>query len=166
MSSNHVRLWYRANFLGERAHGLTRRQSMMKKDRDEDDADAAALRAQWRTLVDDTLPKAAWTQLDWPVFRNHCFARILLDNACGIMWRDAIAPPAWRNMPLPVLQTAMDIGQDILSGKVDIWALNDASLKMRGKRPQGRKPASRHTRRTQGDRRHGRASQARRFDGI
>jgi hypothetical protein len=132
---------------------------------DEDAADAAALRAQWRTLVDETLPKAARTRLDWPVFRNHCFARILLDNACGIMWRAAIAPPAWRNTPLPVLQTAIDIGEDVLLDVADIWALNDASLRMRGKRPQGRKPASRRARRTQSDRWHGRASQARRFGG-
>jgi hypothetical protein len=138
---------------------------MTQSGNDEDAADAAALRAQWRTLVDETLPKAARTRLDWPVFRNHCFARILLDNACGIMWRAAIAPPAWRNTPLPVLQTAIDIGEDVLLDVADIWALNDASLRMRGKRPQGRKPASRRARRTQGDRWHGRASQARRFGG-
>lgn len=152
--------------VGKRPRDPTRKNAMTQSSRDEDEADDAALRAQWRTLVDETLPKAAWTRQDWPVFRNHCFARILLDNACGIMWRDAIAPPAWRNTPLPVLQTAIDLGEDVLLNAADIWALNDASLRMRGKRPHGRNPASRQSRRTQSDRWHGRASQARRFDRI
>lgn len=159
--------WVSGQMTGiDRGRIPARRQGMTQKDRDEDDMDEAALRAQWRTLVDQTLPKAARTRLDWPVFRNHCFARILLDNACEIPWRDAIEPPAWRNTPLPVLQTAIDIGEDMLLGAADIWAMNDASLRMRGKRPHGRKPATRRSRRAQTQSRHSRASQARRFDGI
>lgn len=132
----------------------------------EDEEDEAALRGHWRTLVDVTLPKAARMHPNWPVYRNHCFARILLDNACGIMWREAIEPPAWRNTPLPVLQTAIDLGDSVLMGDADLWALNDRSLILRGKAPHGKKPASRRPRRTPKDHWHGRASQARRFDGL
>lgn len=117
------------------------------------DEDEIEIRARWRALVDHDLPKAADTQTDWPVYLNHCFARILLDNAVGQYWRDVITAPAWRNTPLPVLQTAIDLGESILAGNADIWSLNDASLKMRGKAPRGRKaairrPARRYKRRT------------------
>lgn len=137
----------------------------------DDDEDDAKLRGQWRTLVDDRLPKAARRYRDWPVYRNHCFARILLDNACGIPWREAVKPPAWRNMPPPALQMAIDLGNSILDGSADIWALNDASLIMRGKPAHGKKPASPQSRRrfkTTGQTKdlQGRAVQARRFDGV
>lgn len=111
------------------------------------DEDEIIIRKRWRTLVDTDLPEAADTKLDWPVYLNHCFARILLDNAVGQYWRDVIQAPAWKNMPLPVLQTAIDLGESILSGDADIWGLNDASLKMRGQAPRGRKAAIRRRRR-------------------
>lgn len=115
------------------------------------DEDAAEIRMAWRDLVDARLPAAARKRKDWPVYLNHCFSRILLDNAVGQFWRDAIEPPAWRNTPLPVLQTAIDLGEAILTDEADIWALNDASLKMRGKPARGKKPAGR--RRWRGKRR-------------
>lgn len=114
---------------------------------DSPDEDEIDIRKQWRKLVDRELPKAADTHKDWPVYLNHCFARILLDNAVGQYWRDAIQPPAWKNTPLPVLQTAIDLGESILAGDADIWALNDQSLKMRGKPLRGKKPAIRRHRR-------------------
>lgn len=117
-------------------------------DAEKSDEDESEIRKYWRKLTDHDLPKAADTHTDWPVYLNHCFARILLDNAVGQFWRDVIAPPAWKNTPLPVLQTAIDLGESILAGDADIWALNDASLKMRGKAPRGKKPAiRRHKRR-------------------
>ena len=130
---------------------------------DETDEDEAELRDRWRTLVEERLPRRARRRKDWPVYLDHCFARILLDNACGVMWRKAIQPPAWRNTPLPVLQTAIDLGEDVLAGRADLWALNDASLKMRGKRPRGRKPAARQPYRRRNRQWHSAASQARRF---
>jgi hypothetical protein len=105
------------------------------------------IRTRWRALVDRDLPKAADSHRDWPVYLNHCFARILLDNAVGQYWRDVIKSPAW-NPPLPVLQTAIDLGETILADDADIWSLNDVSLKMRGKALRGRKAAVRRRRRT------------------
>lgn len=114
----------------------------------DNDADEDEIRNRWRQLIDTDLPKAADKNTDWPVYLNHCFARILLDNAVGQFWRDVIQPPAWKNTPLPVLQTAIDIGEAILSDHADIWALNDDSLKMRGKAPRGRVAANRRRRRS------------------
>jgi len=107
------------------------------------DDDDSLIRKRWRTLINHDLPEAADNNKDWPVYLNHCFARILLDNAVGQFWRDVISPPAWKNTPLPVLQTAIDLGEAILSCDADIWALNDASLDMRGKPKRGRKAAIR-----------------------
>ncbi|GGX62420.1 hypothetical protein GCM10011309_10490 [Litorimonas cladophorae] len=112
------------------------------------DTDEIEIRQAWRILVERTLPDAADLHQGWPVYRNHCFGRILLDNAVGQFWRDVIKPPAWKNTPLPVLQTAIDLGEGILNGDVDIWALNDASLLMRGKPLHG-KVAAKRTRRKQ-----------------
>jgi hypothetical protein len=112
----------------------------------ETDPDAAEIRQTWRQLVDVRLPEQAKQRPDWPVYRDHCFARILLDNAVGVMWRTVIPAPAWRNTPLPVLQTAIDLGEAILSDDADIWALNDVSLKMRGKAPKGKVAAIRRRR--------------------
>jgi len=115
-------------------------EDRLEVDLDEDDH---LIRKRWRTLVDHDLPEAADANQDWPVYLNHCFARILLDNAVGQYWRDVIAPPAWKNTPQPVLQTAIDLGEAISSGDADIWTLNDASLAMRGKPKRGRKAAVR-----------------------
>ena len=130
---------------------------------DEVDEEEAEIRARWRELVDERLPARARRRKGWPVYLNHCFARILLDNACGTMWRKVIEAPAWRNTPLPVLQTAIDLGEDVLAGDADLWALNDASLRMRGKKPRGRKPAVRTKFRRRDRSWHSAASQAKRF---
>ncbi len=133
---------------------------------DEIDDEEAEIRARWRELVDERLPARARRKTGWPVYLNHCFARILLDNACGVMWRKAIQSPAWKNTPLPVLQTAIDLGEDVLSGEADLWALNDASLRMRGEKPRGRKPAVRAPRgkyKRRGRAWHGAKAQAKRF---
>lgn len=93
----------------------------------------AALRARWRELVERRLPEAARSRPGWPVRLDHCFARILLDTVCGRPWREAVRPPAWRNMPAEDLARALELGEAVLSGEADLAALNDHSLRLRGK---------------------------------
>ncbi|MEL6686048.1 MAG: GCN5-related N-acetyltransferase [Pseudomonadota bacterium] len=100
-----------------------------------DDTDAD-IRQRWRKLVESDLPYLARSRPNWPVHLDHCFARILLDNAFGAPWRDVIKPPAWRNTPLPILEKAIKLGEDVLAEKADLWALNNRSLVLRGKRPR------------------------------
>ena len=92
-----------------------------------------ALRRRWRELVDERLPAAARERSDWPVRLNHCFARILLDDACGRPWRETVRPPAWRNTPIRTLARAVATGEAVLADDADLAALNRASLRMRGK---------------------------------
>jgi RimJ/RimL family protein N-acetyltransferase len=96
-------------------------------------ASGEPLRARWRELVDRRLPDAARGRTDWPVRLDHCFARILLDNACGGPWRDSVAPPAWVNMPEERLAAALDLGEAVLAGRADLAVLDRRSLAWRGK---------------------------------
>ncbi|MGY2047483.1 GNAT family N-acetyltransferase [Methylobacterium sp. JK268] len=91
------------------------------------------MQRRWRRLVDERLPDAAAGRADWPVRLNHCFARILLDNACGGPWRESVAPPAWVNMPPDRLAAALALGEAVLAGEADLAELNRRSLAWRGK---------------------------------
>ena len=95
-------------------------------------ADEGELRARWRDLVGRRLPEVARARR-WPVVFDHCFARILLDNAMDAPWRTRVAPPAWLNTPLPDLARAVALGEAALAGEADMAALNDRSLALRGK---------------------------------
>ncbi|PRY92905.1 hypothetical protein BCF33_1768 [Hasllibacter halocynthiae] len=94
----------------------------------------AALEDRWLTLTRQRLPAAAHAR-GWPVRLDHCFQRILLDNAVGGRWYDAIAGrPAYRHAPGEVLARAVSLGEGALAGRSDLWAMNRASLRWRGKR--------------------------------
>lgn len=92
-------------------------------------------RAHWRDLVARRLPEAA--RPGWPVRLDHCFARILLDNACGGSWRDSVAAPAHANMPADDLEHAIALGEAVLAGTADLALLNRRSLAWRGKIRRG-----------------------------
>ena len=93
----------------------------------------AELRRRWRDLVEARLPQAARERTGWPVSLDHCFARILLDNACGRPWREVARPPAWAKMPADTLAEAVALGEAVLDGRADLAALNRRSLGLRGK---------------------------------
>lgn len=92
-------------------------------------------RARWRDLVEVRLPEAARRRPDWPVHRDHCFARILLDNACEGPWREGVAAPAWANMPAERLAAATALGHAVLAGGTDLALLDRRSLRWRGRAP-------------------------------
>ncbi|AWN39209.1 GNAT family N-acetyltransferase [Methylobacterium radiodurans] len=96
-------------------------------------ASVADPQARWRDLVDRRLPEAARARPDWPVRRDHGFARVLLDNACGGPWRESVCAPAWANMPPERLALATELGEALLSGRADLHLLNRRSLLWRGK---------------------------------
>ena len=91
------------------------------------------VRARWRDLVEVRLPGAARDRPGWPVSQDHCFARILLDAACGRPWREVVPAPAWRHTPAPTLAEAVRLGEAVLGGSADLADLNRRSLAMRGK---------------------------------
>lgn len=91
---------------------------------------SALVRTRWRHLVESRLTDAA-RNTDSPINADHCFARVLLDNVLGVPWRHVVRPPAWRNTPIKQLERAIELGEDVLAGRVDLKMLNKASLTMR-----------------------------------
>ena len=91
-----------------------------------------ALEARWLDLTRVKLPAAA--RRDWPVHLDHCFQRILLDNATGGVWYDRILKrPAYAHAPDDVLERAVGLAEDVLEGRANLVDLNAQSLRWRGK---------------------------------
>ena len=91
-----------------------------------------ALEACWFALTREALPAAAGER-NWPVRFDHCFQRILLDNACGGRWTDRIARPAYAHAPDTILRAAITLGEAVLADEADLWDLDARSLGWRGK---------------------------------
>lgn len=93
-----------------------------------------ALEARWLNLTRDVLPNEAARRGDWPVRFDHCFQRILLDNAAGAVWYDVVTRrPAFRHAPASLLEAAIALGERVMTGEADLAALNRESLRLRGK---------------------------------
>ncbi|WP_245173762.1 GCN5-related N-acetyltransferase [Erythrobacter sp. A6_0] len=92
---------------------------------------------RWFALTRDRMPDLA-RQRGWPVFEDHCFQRILLDNAVGDKWDLEIPAPAYRNASDELLERAMALGEGAIAGTEDLADLNRNSLAWRGKGEPGR----------------------------
>ncbi|WP_076073280.1 hypothetical protein [Sphingomonas montana] len=93
-------------------------------------ADRATLQARWLDLTRHVLPRSAAAR-DWPVSADHCFQRILLDNALGGCWYDHVAGrPAYAHISDTELIAAVRLGEAVLAG-ADLHALNARSLAWR-----------------------------------
>ena len=88
---------------------------------------------RWLALTRETLPALA-RERGWPVRADHCFQRILLDQACGGRWYDHIAGrPAYRHASDAVLERAVALAEAAVAGELDLHDLNRQSLAWRGK---------------------------------
>lgn len=99
-----------------------------------------ALRDEWNELYRKRLPALAKAkdpaQPKWPVVLDHCFARIVLDNAVGVdrPWAEAVRAPATKNMSEAQLQAAIALGQRLARGEANLVELDERSLQLRGKK--------------------------------
>lgn len=100
-----------------------------------------ALLDRWFQLTRAELPALAAAR-GWPVRDDHCFQRILLDNAVQGPWREHIAAPAWRFARDDQLAIAIALGEAAAHGRTDLAELNRRSLAWRGKRPRHSAPTS------------------------
>lgn len=97
------------------------------------DKDRAALEARWLELTDSLLPSCAKAR-HFPVYYNHCFQRIFLDNACGEVWYNSIKKrPAYKHAPDKILTCAIALAEDVYNSRADIHHLNQISLTYRNK---------------------------------
>lgn len=96
-------------------------------------ADRADLEAHWLRLTRETLPRLAAAR-GWPVVHDHCFQRILLDNACGGVWYHHVRQrPAYRHVEMDLLARAVALGEDCVAARQDLAQLNQSSLAWRRK---------------------------------
>lgn len=94
-----------------------------------------AMQARWLDLTQRELPGLAGTR-GWPVRADHCFQRILLDNAFGGVWYDHVsARPAYIHADPAALARAVALGEAAIAGTVDLAELNRRSLDWRGQTP-------------------------------
>ncbi len=91
--------------------------------------------ALWLRKMRVELPAVAVAQR-WPIRLDHCLARVILDAVCGRPWREALAAPAWRHLDPERLEAAIALADDMVAGRVDVAALNRASLAARRRRPR------------------------------
>lgn len=108
-----------------------------------------ASRSRWSYLYRDYLPAQALAkdeaQPKWPVHLDHCFARIILDNAVGRdkPWMSVVEAPAVRHMTAEQLQAAISLAEQVANGHADLEKLNARSLEIRrdyGSASKKRKP--------------------------
>jgi hypothetical protein len=93
----------------------------------------ADLEARWLTLTREIMPSIA-PDRRWPIRNDHCFQRVLLDNACGGTWYAYISKrPAYRRADAATLERAVALGEAVLAGNADLSELNARSLAWRGK---------------------------------
>jgi hypothetical protein len=90
-----------------------------------------ALQARWLDLTRHALPALA-ADRHWPVTADHCFQRILLDNAFEGRWYDHVSGrPAYAHADPAVLERAIALGEAVIAGTVDLPLLNRRSLAWR-----------------------------------
>lgn len=98
------------------------------------------LQDKWNHLYRTWLPQLAKAkdpaQPKWPVQLDHCFARIVLDNAVGKdrPWAQVVKSPAYKNMSRQQLEDAIELGEKLALGKENLVELDEKSLALRGKK--------------------------------
>ena len=89
------------------------------------------LERDWLLLTRERMPRAA-RAMGWPVHEDHCFQRVLLDNACGGVWYDhVLGRPAYACAARSQLEAALALGEAALAGEADLAELNARSLAWR-----------------------------------
>lgn len=100
---------------------------------------STSLQDRWTHIYRKHLPELAKArdpvQPTWPVYLDHCFARICLDNAVGVdrPWTEVVKAPAVKNMTDDQLKAAIWLAERIATGEEDLVELDDNSLALRGK---------------------------------
>jgi hypothetical protein len=98
--------------------------------------DLTALREEYLRRVTEDLPERARERGDWPIDRDHCFARVVLDNLFGGEWSDHVdGSPAYERLSADELRAAVAIADRMLAeGRPAVEALNRRSLGWRDAR--------------------------------
>lgn len=98
-----------------------------------DGTDITKLRERYTTLVHERLPEAAQEE-GWPIDRDHCFARVILDTLFEDEWYDHVdGRPAYEHLSQSELEVAVAIAEQMIDGgRSVVTELNTESLRYRG----------------------------------
>ena len=97
--------------------------------------DRVGLEARYTSLVRELLPAAARAR-GWRLREDHCFGRVLLDDAVGGCWYDVLdrRKAAFRQLTGEQLAGAVSLAERLLvEGESLLADLDDRSLTWRGK---------------------------------
>ena len=95
----------------------------------------AYLVSQCLVLTKEIMPHLARrSHPHWPVCKDHCFQRIVLDTLCGGVWFDWLPRPAYKDLTHDLAAKVVDLYNKIILRDIDLVVLNNQSLKWRGKR--------------------------------
>ena len=85
-----------------------------------------------RTLIWKTLPKQAKENGGYPIYLNHCFARVVYDNICGGVWYGKLQAPVIPNLSEEQVELGIRIAHDMVNlGKERVVEYNKKSLEWR-----------------------------------
>lgn len=89
------------------------------------------LRAAYTQKVHHELPTVA--DPEWPIHRDHCFARVVLDNLFQDQWDTHVSGrPAYEHLSPDELREAIAFADKMVeAGKPAVEKLNDNSLRWR-----------------------------------
>lgn len=94
----------------------------------------ADLISRYMVLTKEIMPQIARDpSVKWPVRNDHCFQRIVLDNICDGPWFEHLPRPAYKSLSHDQAVHAVQLCEDIVANRVDLYHLNRKSLTWRGK---------------------------------
>lgn len=92
----------------------------------------ADLVSRYMILTKEIMPQMVRNrEVKWPVQNDHCFQRIVLDAVCNGHWHKHLARPAYKHL---THDRAVQLCENIVAGRVNLYDLNRQSLIWRGKR--------------------------------
>ena len=94
----------------------------------------ADLVSRYMVLTKEVMPQMARDPaVKWPVRNDHCFQRIILDIVCDGPWFAHLSRPAYKSLSHDQAVRAVQLCEDIIANRVDLFDLNRRSLNWRGK---------------------------------
>ncbi len=90
------------------------------------------LKTEWRMLYSKTLPIFA-KENNWPVYLDHCIARIIYDYVAGAKWDTVWKKPAIHNLDEGQLHACINTANKLIENELNPELLNQQSLQYRGK---------------------------------
>lgn len=109
-------------------------EDKMQRSFDFQDKAHRTLVERYVNLTRTVMPALAQTaKRHWPVRKDHCFQRIVLDSICGGIWYNHIARPAYQHLSRVQAEKAVQLCDQIIAEIADLNELNQQSLAWRGK---------------------------------